>query len=172
MENVCAEPLEEPVDLSLIDGVIAQHGAGAGSLIPVLQRTQNELGYLPKQAIERIARGLLLPASSVFGVVTFYAQFRLKPVGKHIVRVCHGTACHVSGADKITESFARDLCVSDGETTTDRLFTLESVACVGCCSLAPVAMIGDDTFGRLDGRAVSKVVKGYKRRERDSDASS
>ena len=156
----------EQVDLRPVDEIIQRHGAGSGSLIPVLQKAQDTYGYLPKEVIERISRGLMVPASSVYGVVTFYAQFRLEPVGKHIVRVCHGTACHVAGAEKITEAFARDLDVADGETTQDRLFTLESVACVGCCSLAPVAMIDGETFGRLDGRGVSKVVKRYRRQER------
>jgi len=160
MENTCLAP--EDVDLSIVDSVVAEHGAGAGSLIPVLQKTQDACGFLPKQALERIARGLMVPASTVYGVVTFFAQFRLKPVGKYIVRVCHGTACHVAGADKITEAFARDLNVADGETTDDRLFTLESVACVGCCSLAPVAMVEQETFGRLDGRGVSRVVRDEK----------
>jgi NADH-quinone oxidoreductase subunit E len=159
-----AEP--EQVDLGLVDRVIAEHGAGAGSLIPVLQKAQEVYGYLPKPVIERIARGLLVEPSAVYGVVTFYAQFRLKPVGKYMVRVCHGTACHVAGADMITEAFSRDLGVADGDTTEDRLFTLESVACVGCCSLAPVAMIDDETYGRLDGRGVSKVVKQVRKRER------
>ena len=168
MENACTEPVQEEVDLSQVDGIIAEHGAGAGSLIPVLQKTQDVLGYLPKEVLDRIGLGLLVPPSTVYGVATFFAQFRLKPVGKYIVRVCHGTACHVAGADKITEAFARDLCVADGETTEDRLFTLESVACVGCCSLAPVAMIEDETYGRLDGRAVSKVVKQVRKRERDA----
>lgn len=168
METTCTEPTQEVFDLSRVDGIIDEIGAGAGSLIPVLQKVQDTFGYLPREVLERIGRGLLVPPSTVYGVATFFAQFRLKPVGKYIVRVCHGTACHVAGADKITEAFARDLCVADGETTEDLLFTLESVACVGCCSLAPVAMIEGDTYGRLDGRAVSKVVKQVRKREKES----
>jgi NADH-quinone oxidoreductase subunit E len=163
MVNACTESIQEEIDLSLVDRVIEEHGAGAGSLIPVLQKTQEVYGYLPSVVMDRISQGLLVPASTVYGVVTFFAQFRLKPVGKYIVRVCHGTACHVAGADKITEAFARELGVPDGETSPDRLFTLESVACVGCCSLAPVAMVGNETFGRLDGRGVVKVIKNYRR---------
>lgn len=168
MEAACTEATPEEFDLSRVDGIIEQIGAGAGSLIPVLQKVQEAFGYLPREVMDRIGQGLLVPPSTVYGVATFYAQFRLKPVGKYIVRVCHGTACHVAGADKITEAFARDLCVADGETTEDRLFTLESVACVGCCSLAPVAMIEGETYGRLDGRAVSKVVKQVRKREKES----
>jgi NADH-quinone oxidoreductase subunit E len=165
MEPACQEIVPEKPDLGPADRVLAEHAAGAGSLIPVLQRAQEAYGYLPLPVLERIARALGLSPAQVFGVVTFYAQFRLKPVGKHIVRVCHGTACHVAGAERITEAFGRELCVPDGETTPDRLFTLESVACVGCCSLAPVAMIGEETFGRLDGVRVGRIVKDIRKRE-------
>lgn len=160
--NTCVE-VEEKYDLSAVDAIIAHYGAGSGSLIPVLQRVQEHFGYLPKPVMNRIAQGLRVPASNVFGVATFFAQFRFKPVGKNIIRVCHGTACHVSGATKITEAFERELCVKDGATTPDRLFTLESVACLGCCSLAPVAMIQKDTFGRLTGDKVPKVIDEVKK---------
>jgi NADH-quinone oxidoreductase subunit E len=159
------EPKAPDVDLKKVDEVIAQHGAGAGSLIPVLQKSQDALGYLPKQALDRIAQGLRVPASSVYGVATFYAQFRLKPVGKYIIKVCHGTACHVASGQKITEAFERELQVKDGETTQDRKFTLESVACLGCCSLAPVAMIQKETFGRLSGDSVAKVLAEVRKRD-------
>ena len=101
----------------------------------------------------------------MYGVATFYAQFRLKPVGKHIIRVCHGTACHVQNATAITDELVSFLNVKDGETTPDRLFTLESVACLGCCSLAPVMMIGDDTFGKLNKKKTVDVIKDIKRKE-------
>ena len=101
----------------------------------------------------------------MYGVATFYAQFRLKPVGKHIIKVCHGTACHVQNANKITEDLQDSLGVLDGETTEDRMFTLESVACLGCCSLAPVMMIGDDTYGSLTGKEAVNIVKNIKIKE-------
>ena len=101
----------------------------------------------------------------MYGVATFYAQFRLKPVGKHIVRVCHGTACHVQNATAVTDDIISFLGVKDGETTEDRVFTLETVACLGCCSLAPVMMIGDDTYGKLSGKKAVDVVKALKRKE-------
>lgn len=160
-----SEPIREHIDFALVDQVIADLGEGAGSLIPVLQKTQEVYGYLPKPVLERIANSLRVPATTVYGVATFYAQFRLKPMGKHIIRVCHGTACHVAGADKITEAFARELGVEEGQTTLDRLFTLESVACLGCCSLSPVAMIGEETYGRLSGDRVAKIVAEYRDRE-------
>lgn len=92
-------------------------------------------------------------------MATFYAQFRLNPVGKHIIKVCHGTACHVQNAVEITEALEEALKVKDGETTADRLFTLESVACLGCCSLAPVMMIGEQTYGKLTGNEAVKIIK-------------
>ena len=98
----------------------------------------------------------------MFGVATFYAQFRLVPAGKYIVKVCHGTACHVQDANKITEALIESLKVNDGETTPDGLFTLESVACIGCCSLAPVMMIGDDTYGKLTEKSCKKVIREIK----------
>ncbi len=155
----CQSAAAAALDLDLLDRLVAEHSRGAGSLIPVLQKAQDAYGYLPKIVLERIAGALRVPESTVYGVATFYAQFRLKPVGKHIIRVCHGTACHVAGAEKITEAFSRELQVADGATTPDRQFTLESVACLGCCSLAPCAMIDRETYAKLDGPRVARVVK-------------
>jgi len=101
----------------------------------------------------------------MYGVATFYAQFRLKPVGKIVVKVCHGTACHVQGADAISTAIKDALGVEDGGTTPDRLFTLETVACLGCCSLAPVMMIGEETFGKLTGSSAVKIIKEIRIRE-------
>jgi NADH-quinone oxidoreductase subunit E len=130
-------------------------------MIPVLQEVQEALGYLPIWAIEAIAYGLEIPASQVYGVVTFYAQFRLKPIGKHLCKVCHGTACHVSGATEVSEAILEQLRVVEGATTEDGKFTVESVACLGCCSLAPVIMIDQDTFGRLSPDKARKIVKEF-----------
>lgn len=165
MSCACTKPAMLDESLEQVDRVIAEHGAGPGSLIPLLQKTQEAYGYLPRAALERIAATLHVPVTNVYGVATFYAQFRLRPVGKHIIRVCHGTACHVAGANKITEAFERELGISEFETTSDRLFTLESVACLGCCSLSPVAMIDNETYGRLSGDKVARILADYRKQE-------
>lgn len=157
------EKVELPeVDLSLIDPIIKKYKNKRGNLIPLLQGAQNIYGYLPPQAFEKISNDTGLNLSDMYGVATFYAQFRLNPVGKHIVKVCHGTACHVQNAGTITDSIKETLKVDDGATTEDGLFTLESVACLGCCSLAPVLMIGDNTYGNLSGKQAVKIVKEIK----------
>jgi NADH-quinone oxidoreductase subunit E len=147
------------VDLTLLDHLIEKYRGKKGNMIPLLQGTQEIYGYLPRKAFERISSETGLPLSEMFGVATFYAQFRLNPVGKHIIKVCHGTACHVQNAKEITEALEEALKVKDGETTEDRFFTLESVACLGCCSLAPVMMIGEQTYGKLTGNESVKIVK-------------
>lgn len=136
------------------------HYAGEeGKLIPALQQAQEKDGFISRDAIERIHRELGVPKSHIFGVATFYAQFRMTPVGKHMIRVCHGTACHVSGANGISETVEETLKVKPGETTADKLFTLERVACLGCCSLAPVVMVDSFTHGNLTPAEVKKILK-------------
>lgn len=147
------------LDLSVLDPIISKHKHKKGSLIPLLQATQRELGFIPREAFEVIAEQTGIELSEMYGVATFYAQFRLHPVGKNIIKVCHGTACHVQEANAITEALEDSLKVKDGETTEDGLFTLESVACLGCCSLAPVMMIGDETYGKLTRNQAVKVIK-------------
>ena len=149
----------EEIDLTRLDHLIAKYKGKKGNLIPILQGTQNIYGYLPQEAFRKIAAETGLSLSDMYGVATFYAQFRLKPVGKNIIKVCHGTACHVQNANTITDSIQESLKVKDGETTEDGLFTLESVACLGCCSLAPVMMIGENTFGKLTGTEAVRIVK-------------
>ena len=147
------------IDLTLLDPLIARYKGQKGNVIPLLQGVQDIYGYIPRPAFEKISQETGLELSEMFGVATFYSQFRLPPVGRHIIKVCHGTACHVQNANEITESMEDTLKVKDGETTGDRLFTLESVACLGCCSLAPVMMIGDQTYGKLTGNEAMKIVK-------------
>jgi NADH-quinone oxidoreductase subunit E len=159
-------PVTEPtledsvqVDLSLLNPIIEEYKNKRGNLIPILQKAQNLYGYLPRQAFLELSERTGLELSDMYGVATFYSQFRLKPVGKFIVKICHGTACHVQNANEVTESISEALNVKDGETTPDNLFTLESVACLGCCSLAPVMMIGDETYGKLSGKNAVKIIK-------------
>jgi len=157
--------MQTSLDLSLIDPLIKKYKSKKGNMIPILQGTQNLYGYLPAEAFIKISELTGLKLSEMYGVATFYTQFRLNPVGKYIVKVCHGTACHVQNATAISEAIEDALEIKDGETTENGLFTLESVACLGCCSLAPVMMIGDNTYGKLTGKQAVKIVKEIKIKE-------
>ncbi len=154
-------------DTTLLDEVIRKYSGKKGIMIPVLQETQKIFGYLPREAFLRLSEELTLNMSEMYGVATFYAQFRLSPAGRHIIRVCHGTACHVQSADGISGALEEALKVKDGGTTVDGLFTLESVACLGCCSLAPVMMVGEETYGKLTGKDAVKVIKNIRIDEKD-----
>lgn len=156
---------QEKVDLSLLDPLIEKLKDKKGKMIPLLQGTQDIYGYIPHDAFLKLANETGLKLNEMYGVATFYTQFRLNPVGKHIIKVCHGTACHVQNAGVITDALQDALKIEDGETTDDSLFTLESVACLGCCSLAPVMMIGDETYGKLTGKQAVKIVKELKIKE-------
>ena len=134
-------------------------------LIPMLQETQQKHGYLPKEDMQRIAKELDMPLTRVYGVATFYAQFRFTPLGKHVVKICHGTACHVNGAENISQAITEDVSVQEGETTPDGLITLERVACLGCCSLAPVIMVKDTAFGRLTPDKAREIMGRVKKGE-------
>jgi NADH-quinone oxidoreductase subunit E len=171
VERIQMEPRDRvagETDTSLLDGIIGKYSGKRGIMIPVLQETQSIYGYLPGAAFDRLSRELRLNLSDMYGVATFYSQFRLAPVGKHIIRICHGTACHVQNAGAITDALVETLKIADGETTGDGLFTLESVACLGCCSLAPVMMVGDETYGKLSCRDAVKIIKEIKLKERRS----
>ena len=135
-----------------------------GALIPLLQKFQTEEGYISRERMAEIHRKTGVPLSRIFGVATFYAQFRLQPVGRNLIRVCHGTACHVAEANAISKGLRDRLHVGEGETTPDREFTLETVSCLGCCSLAPVIMINRDTHGNLKPAELRKVLKPYRER--------
>jgi len=141
-----------------------QHYAGEeGRLIPLLQRAQETDGYITSERIAEIHKDCGIPVAQIYGVATFYAQFRLHPIGKNLIKICHGTACHVSGANAITEAIEKNLGICTGETTADKLFTIETVSCLGCCSLAPVIMINNDTHGNLTEKEVKKVLKQYQK---------
>jgi NADH-quinone oxidoreductase subunit E len=158
---------QEKVDLSLLDPLIKKLKDKKGNMIPLLQGVQDIYGYIPHEAFLKLSNDTGLKLNEMYGVATFYTQFRLNPVGKHIIKVCHGTACHVQNAQVITDALQDALKIEDGETTEDGLFTLESVACLGCCSLAPVMMIGDSTYGKLTGKEAVKIVKELKIQERN-----
>jgi len=163
----CKHEIELQADVSTpslerdIERVLEEHSAEPSSLIPILQTAQKKFGYLPRDVIENIAEYLELPVSKIYGVATFYAQFRFEPLGEHMVRVCHGTACHVKGADKIGEAVENKLGIETGETTEDGQFTLERVACLGCCSLAPVMMVDDTAHGNLTREKAKQVIEKY-----------
>jgi NADH-quinone oxidoreductase subunit E len=162
-EQGISEPCN--LDLNALDPLILKYKGKKGNLIPLLQGTQDIFGYIPKEAFAKIAAGTGLYLSEMYGVATFYSQFRLSPVGKHIIKVCHGTACHVQNANAISDAIKETLNVEDGGTTEDGLFTLESVACLGCCSLAPVMMVANETYGKLTGTEAVKIIKNIKIQE-------
>ena len=158
MSKCCGQCKKEDVRLTEI---LEEYREADGALIPVLQKAQALYGYLPEQAIERIADYFQKPYSEVYSVATFYAQFHLKPRGKNIIRVCTGTACHVRGGQKILDKITNELNISPGETSEDLRFTLDSVACIGACGLAPVMMINGDTHGRLTPDKVPAILAKY-----------
>ena len=147
------------------DAVIAGLRAGSG-LVEALHTTQEAYGYLPRVALESIAEEMHVPFSRVYGVASFYGQFRLTPVGKHVIDVCVGTACHVAGAPLVVEAFSQELGVPVGGTTSDGLFTLQTVNCVGACALAPVVRLGaDTTFGRMGPNEARRLVHKLRKQE-------
>jgi NADH-quinone oxidoreductase subunit E len=133
-------------------------GRDRSRLIPCLQIVQDRLSYLPPEAIEMVASHFEIPTSDVFGVATFYNQFRFTPPGKQSVKVCLGTACHVKGGEIILENFERKLQIKEGQTTADREFSIDRVACVGCCALAPVALVGETVYGKMQPSKVEGIV--------------
>jgi len=142
--------------------IVNKVGSEPEKVIPLLQEIQNRHSYLPDDIVEAVADVIKVPAADVYGVATFYSQFRFTPMGEHLIRVCKGTACHVSGADLLTSAICDELNVEEGGTTEDMLFSLETVACLGCCSLAPVVMIDNKVYGKLTSGKVRKIIKGYK----------
>ena len=155
----------ESVDLQLLDDVLAQYGDVKGSLITILQKTQDIYGYVPMDAVYRIAERTGLTPAKVLGVATFYSQFRFTAVGKHLIMVCKGTACYVNGAERIIDAISEELGIGNNETTADGLFSLSIVSCLGCCSLAPVMMINEDTYGSLTPDKVKKILREIREKE-------
>jgi len=153
------------IDMAKFDAVIAGIREGSG-LVQALHTTQEAFGYLPRVALQDIAQEMSLPFSRIFGVASFYGQFRLVPVGKYVIDVCIGTACHVAGAPLVVEAFSQELEIPVGATTADGLFTLQTVNCVGACALAPVVRLGDDeTIGRVGPNEARKLVRKLRKAE-------
>jgi len=149
------------IDTSKVDEVIDSFSGDLSQLIGILQDIQANFNYLPREALVRVSERLEIPISQVFGVATFFKAFSLKPRGRHQINVCLGTACHVRGGARILGKLERDLKVEAGGTTEDLRFTLESVRCLGCCSLGPVVVIDNDTYGRLNQERVTKLLDQY-----------
>ena len=151
--------MENTINLSLLDGVLSEYAEVKGSLITILQHTQEIYGYLPKEAIKLISEKTGIATSEIMGVGTFYTQFRFEPVGKYLIMLCQGTACHVNSSELILQTIQDELGIEDGQTTKDGLFSLKCVACLGCCSLSPVMMVNEDTYGSLTPDKTKKILK-------------
>ncbi|MBN2054653.1 NADH-quinone oxidoreductase subunit NuoE [bacterium] len=151
---------------SKIETILASHpNAGRDSLIPILQEVQGACGYLSREAVIRIGTHLKLPASKIYGVATFYNQFRFQAPGKYLVQVCRGTACHVKGSAKLLEALVHELKIAPGETTRDGLFSLEVVACIGACGLAPVICISGEFYASMTPDKARKLIATYRQKE-------
>lgn len=153
------------INLTLLDPVLEKFKDLEGSLIVILQKTQDIFGYLPMEAMEYIANNTNNSKAQIYGVATFYHQFRLDPVGKYLVLQCEGTACHVNSSKDVAKAIRDELGLKESGTTEDMLFTLEEVACLGCCSLAPVVMINDETHGNLTPKKAASLIKKIKKEE-------
>ena len=158
----CADPA---IDLALLEPCLETYAGVEGSLITILQKAQELYGYLPVDLLAYIAHRTGVKPAKVLGVVTFYTQFRTKPIGKHLILLCQGTACHVNGSAALDEALQEYLGVAEGEITTNGLFTYNNVACLGCCSLAPAMMIGDKTYGNLTKESAVRILKDIEKEE-------
>ena len=155
----------EKVDLSLLKDVLDKYADVKGSLITILQKTQEIYGYIPIDAVYHISGRTGLTPAKIMGVATFYSQFRFQAVGKYLIMICKGTACYVNGAERIIEAVQEELGIGDNQTTEDGLFSLSLVSCLGCCSLAPVMMINEDTYGSLTPDKVKKILRDIREKE-------
>jgi NADH-quinone oxidoreductase subunit E len=153
--------MSELFDNTKLEKILEMHSGQKGALIPILQEIQAAYGYLPEEALKTVSREIKIPLSRIYGVITFYAQFYLTPRGKHLIKACQGTACHVRGASQVLDNLSRELKVNPGGTTEDLSFSLETVACVGTCFLAPVIMINEDYYGKLTPKKAMDAVKKY-----------
>ena len=157
-----AEAQEITVDIDALKGVIEEeYNNDPENVIMILQAIQRRYNYLPRPSLEYLSEKIGIPLSKIYGVATFYSTFSLEPRGRNIISICLGTACHVRGGERIRERIEDALNISDGETTEDKCFTLESVRCIGCCSLGPVVKINEDVHGRISSDQVNKVLNKY-----------
>jgi len=162
MQCECAK---QSSDLSLMKDVLETYGAVPGSLITILQQAQAIYGYLPMDVIYHIAEQTGSTPAKVLGVATFYTQFRFQPVGKYLIMLCNGTACHVNGSERVAQAICEYLEISNGGTSADGLFSFSIVACLGCCSLSPVMMINEETYGSLTPEKAVDVLKEIREKE-------
>jgi NADH-quinone oxidoreductase subunit E len=153
--------MADPLDLSRLDEVLQRHRVEEGALIPILQEVQEVYGYLSEEVLNHLGKRLHIPTSRIFGVVTFYAQFYTTPRGRHTVRVCRGTACHVRGGKHVLRAVQHHLGIGENETTPDFKFTFETVACLGACALSPVLLVDKIYYGKLTPAKVDQVLKQY-----------
>ena len=161
-EPIEPEPLDLPPDqLAEVNRILAEHGCEPRSVVPVLQDINAKYHWLPPGAVRRVSEAVGVPLARVLRIATFYNMFSLEPRGKHLIRVCLGTACHVKGAGRILERLERELDVQAGRTTRDMRFTLEAVRCLGCCGLAPVVTINDDVYGKITSQRLVDVLEQY-----------
>lgn len=148
-------------DVSRVEQIVDRHGRRREHLIAILLDCQEEFCHLPREVIETVASRVQAPVATVLGIATFYRRFSLKPVGRHPIHVCMGTACHVQGAPRLLDALGRELGLGRGDTTPDLEFSLDTVNCLGCCGLAPVVTVGDDVHGKLKQAAIPKMLRKY-----------
>jgi NADH:ubiquinone oxidoreductase subunit E len=152
----------ETIDLTFVNEAVERIGKGSEKVLELLQAIQGHYGYLPQEALEKVCELTQITPATISGVTTFYDQYRHQPAGKHIIHVCVGTACHVKGSDMVYDAFLRYLKIPEGEDTdSQRLFTVEKIACLGCCTLAPAVQIGQVTYGHLTSETVPSVISDY-----------
>jgi NADH-quinone oxidoreductase subunit E len=155
--------LDDAIDIDLIKNIVARYKGKKEGLITLLQEVQTVYTYLPKAALQFIESELNYTLGELYAVATFYAQFKLTPSGKHSIKVCKGTACHVQNVNAVIDEISAYLKIGDGETTPDGKYTFETVSCLGCCSLAPAMMIGEETFGKLNGKSAVNHIKNFEK---------
>ncbi|TYO96915.1 NADH-quinone oxidoreductase subunit NuoE [Desulfallas thermosapovorans] len=166
MSNGCtchAQAQLTPEHMAQVDKIMEPYRGQPGSLIQVLHKAQNEVGYLPREVQVRVAEGLNVPLTKVYGVVSFYSLFTTKPKGKHKIHVCAGTACYVRGANELLDKLEEDLQVKPGDTTADGRFSVDVVRCLGACGLGPVVTVDDEVYGRVNNEKLDGILAKYKK---------